>query len=73
MSAQCLRCGIDVREYGRVGKDCRAVDNKSSTRLVEQVQPIIEAHRRREALLRGFTFVGTTAEHKRRRDEGRKR
>lgn len=56
--ADCLRCGIEVSEYGRVCRDCIAVAPRYSAMLRESAAERIAAQRASDALLGGITYVG---------------
>lgn len=70
MRAVCLRCGIDVSEYGRVCKDCVSVDPRFSTTLREAAEAKIASIRKADRRLRGITYVGNTSATRSRRKGG---
>lgn len=54
MNAHCLRCGVDVSEYGRVCKDCRLVDREFSEALREVGRAVIRQRSHAHHLLTGW-------------------
>lgn len=74
MKAVCLRCGIDVAEYGVICKDCWGVDKRYSQVLKDQAEVHIQAKRNHEKLFQGLVYVGNTQkQNQKKRDKGRKR